>query len=248
MDERTTHFGFETVPIDTKRDRVSAVFDSVASRYDVMNDLMSLGLHRVWKRYFMEIAALRPGQRVLDLAGGTGDLARLALPRVTPGGEVVLVDINAAMIGEARRRLLDAGVGQHIRYGLGDAESLPFADASFDCVVMGFGLRNVTRKERALASIFRVLRSGGKALVLEFSEVKHPWLKPLYDKYSFSILPWLGQKVAGDAESYRYLAESIRMHPNQERLCDMMGEAGFERLKVLNLSGGIVAVHRGYKI
>ncbi|MCH9672885.1 MAG: class I SAM-dependent methyltransferase [Gammaproteobacteria bacterium] len=248
MTEKTTHFGYQEVPEGEKRGRVAEVFDSVSSNYDVMNDLMSMGLHRVWKRFVIEVAGLRRGMRVLDLAGGTGDLSTLALPRVGSSGEVTLLDINQSMVAQARRRLLDLGVGHRIRYAIGDAEALPFADNSFDCVMMAFGLRNVTHKDRALESIRRILRPGGKALILEFSTVKYAALKPIYDKYSFSVLPWLGSKVAGDADSYRYLAESIRMHPDQEAMLEMMGSAGFERLKCFDLTGGIVAVHRGYKL
>lgn len=248
MSDDTTDFGFERVPRSAKRGRVADVFDSVASRYDLMNDLMSLGLHRIWKRFFIEIAGLRPGMRVLDLAGGTGDLSALALSRVGTDGEVALLDINRAMLDEARRRLVDRGIGHRVSYSLGDAEALPFADASFDCVMMAFGLRNVTAKSRALESMYRVLRPGGKVLILEFSELRYRALQPLYDQYSFKVLPWLGNQVAGDSESYRYLAESIRMHPNQEAMLGLLADAGFGRGKCFNLTGGVVAVHRGYKL
>jgi demethylmenaquinone methyltransferase/2-methoxy-6-polyprenyl-1,4-benzoquinol methylase len=244
----TTHFGYVEVPLPEKAARVRGVFDSVAGRYDLMNDLMSFGVHRLWKRYTVEKAALRPGQRVLDLAGGTGDLAALMAPRVAPGGSVVLSDINVAMLARGRDRLLDRGLtGEAVQYCLADAEALPFADGSFDVVTMAFGLRNVTRKEAALAAIYRVLRPGGQALVLEFSSPVAPGLAPLYDLYSFRVLPALGQAVAGDAASYRYLAESIRMHPDQETLKEMMAAAGFEDCRYHNLTGGIVALHRGWR-
>ena len=244
----STHFGYAEVPLPEKAARVRGVFDSVAGRYDLMNDLMSFGVHRLWKRYTVEKAGLRPGQRVLDLAGGTGDLAALMAPRVAPGGSVVLSDINAAMLARGRDRLLDRGLaGEAVQCCLADAEALPFADGSFDVVTMAFGLRNVTRKEAALAAIYRVLRPGGQALVLEFSSPVAPGLAPLYDLYSFRVLPALGQAVAGDAASYRYLAESIRMHPDQDTLKAMMASAGFEDCRYHNLTGGIVALHRGWR-
>jgi demethylmenaquinone methyltransferase/2-methoxy-6-polyprenyl-1,4-benzoquinol methylase len=243
-----THFGFARVPADEKAGRVREVFDSVASRYDLMNDLMSLGVHRAWKRFTVEAAALRPGQRVLDLAGGTGDLAALMAPRVAPGGAVVLADINAAMLARGRERLQDRGLaGDAVGYCQLDAEALPFADASFDAVTIAFGLRNVTRKEAALEAIRRVLRPGGQLLVLEFSHPVAPGLAPLYDLYSFRVLPALGRLVAGDGDSYRYLAESIRVHPDQEGLKAMMEAAGFEGVRYHNLTGGIVALHRGWR-
>ena len=246
-DKDTTHFGFSEVPVGEKAHRVRGVFDSVASRYDLMNDLMSLGIHRVWKRFTIEKAGLRPGLAVLDLAGGTGDLAALMAPRVAPGGKVVLSDINEAMLRRGRERLLDRGLaGDQVEYTLADAERLPFEDASFDVVTIAFGLRNVTRKEAALAEMFRVLRAGGQLLVLEFSHPVAP-LAPAYDLYSFRVLPAIGKLVAGDADSYRYLAESIRMHPDQEALRDMMAAAGFEDCRYHNLTGGIVALHRGWK-
>jgi demethylmenaquinone methyltransferase/2-methoxy-6-polyprenyl-1,4-benzoquinol methylase len=247
-DEKTTHFGYKQVPAEEKAGLVRGVFDSVASRYDLMNDLMSLGIHRLWKRHTVELAGVRRGQRVLDLAGGTGDLAERFAGIVGAEGEVVLTDINAAMLGRGRDRLMDAGVAGNVRYAQVDAERVPFPSDYFDCVTIGFGLRNVTHKQRALDEMYRVLRPGGRALVLEFS---HPASKPLakaYDIYSFSVLPTLGRMVAGDPESYRYLAESIRMHPDQETLRSMMEQAGFERCSYFNLSGGIVAIHRGYKL
>jgi demethylmenaquinone methyltransferase/2-methoxy-6-polyprenyl-1,4-benzoquinol methylase len=243
----TTHFGYQTVDAREKARKVAGVFDSVASRYDVMNDLMSLGVHRLWKRFAVDLCGIRPGNRVLDLAGGTGDLSSRLLPLVGPKGRVVLSDINASMLQEGRKRLVDEGAVGNIAYAQADAEQLPFPDGTFDCVTIGFGLRNVTRKERALAAMYRVLKPGGRLVILEFSHPVAPGLKPAYDLYSFTILPILGKLVAGDAASYRYLAESIRMHPDQDTLLRMMEDAGFERCQYFNLSGGIVAVHRGYK-
>jgi demethylmenaquinone methyltransferase/2-methoxy-6-polyprenyl-1,4-benzoquinol methylase len=242
-----THFGYQSVPVAEKEQRVRGVFDSVASRYDLMNDLMSGGIHRLWKRFTVEQAALRPGHDVLDLAGGTGDLAAAMAPRVKPDGRVVLADINEAMVRTGRARLDDEGLTGQVAYTLANAEQLPFPDASFDVVTIAFGLRNVTRKDLALAEMRRVLRPAGQALVLEFSRPVAPGLKPLYDLYSFRILPALGSWVAGDAESYRYLAESIRMHPDQETLKAMMETAGLEGCRYHNLTGGIVALHRGYR-
>ncbi|MCC6134132.1 MAG: bifunctional demethylmenaquinone methyltransferase/2-methoxy-6-polyprenyl-1,4-benzoquinol methylase UbiE [Candidatus Contendobacter sp.] len=243
----TTHFGYQTVAADQKAGKVAGVFDSVADKYDVMNDLMSLGIHRLWKRFAISLANLRPGERVLDLAGGTGDLTSRMLPRVGPNGWVVLSDINVSMLGEGRKRLLDEGALGNVAYAQLDAEQLPFPDHSFDCITIGFGLRNVTDQPRALAAMFRALKPGGRAIILEFSRPLAPGLQPVYDLYSFKVLPWLGKLVANDADSYRYLAESIRMHPDQETLLAMMQEAGFERCQYFNLAGGIVAVHRGYK-
>jgi demethylmenaquinone methyltransferase/2-methoxy-6-polyprenyl-1,4-benzoquinol methylase len=246
--EETTHFGYQDVPVDGKSSRVRSVFDSVASRYDVMNDFMSFGLHRVWKRCAAALSGVRPGHRVLDLAGGTGDMARLLSRRAGTDGEVVLADINRSMLEQARRRLVDAGLGAQVSCVQADAERLPFPDGGFDCVCVAFGLRNMTHKDRALRSMFRVLRPGGRLLVLEFSTVVVPPLRPVYDLYSFGVLPRLGRIVAGDADSYRYLAESIRMHPDQEGLVDLMREAGFERCDYHNLTGGIAAVHRGVRL
>lgn len=247
MSKRTTHFGFQTVDVEDKARHVKGVFDSVATRYDLMNDLMSGGLHRLWKHFTIEQAAVRPGQRVLDLAGGTGDLARAFTRRVGDSGLVVLADINAAMLEEGRRRLIDSGAAGNIAIVQLDAESLPFASSSFDCITIAFGLRNVTDKERALASMYRVLKPGGRLLILEFSRPAAA-IRPAYDVYSFKVLPLLGRLVARDPDSYRYLAESIRMHPDQETLLAMMQEAGFERCRYHNLSAGIVALHIGYRI
>ncbi len=244
MREQKTHFGFEQVAEGEKAQRVAQVFSSVASRYDLMNDLMSLGLHRLWKVFTVETAAVRPGERVLDVAGGTGDLAKAFARRVGPTGEVWLTDINGAMLGVGRDRLADAG--RLIPVAQCDAEKLPFPDNHFDCVTVAFGLRNMTHKDRALAEMRRVLRPGGRLLVLEFSRVWKP-LSPAYDFYSFKVLPWLGQRVANDADSYRYLAESIRVHPDQDTLKGLMELAGLERVEFFNLSAGVVALHRGYK-
>ena len=244
----TTHFGYRQVPAADKAGLVGQVFDSVASRYDLMNDLMSFGLHRLWKRFAVERAHLRPGEQVLDLAAGSGDLAALMAPKVGPRGRVLLSDINATMLELGRDRLTDQGIVGNVDFVITNAESLPFADASFDCLTIAFGLRNVTDQQRALAEMYRVLRPAGRCLVLEFSHPVAPGLKPLYDAYSFSVLPLLGQVVAGDAESYRYLAESIRVHPDQQTLLELMQAAGFERCDYYNLSGGVVALHRGYHL
>ena len=242
---KTTHFGYEQVAERDKAARIGEVFSSVASRYDLMNDLMSFGLHRFWKRFSILAARLRPGDRVLDLAGGTGDLARLALAR--GAGEVVVADVSPDMLEVGRDRLLDRVPAGRVRFVGADAESLPFVPGSFDCVMMGFGLRNVTRPERALAAVRECLRPAGRFVVLEFSRLTVPALRPLYDRYSFTVLPRLGEFVAGDADAYRYLAESIRMHPDQEVLLEMMRVAGFRRCSYFNLSAGVVAVHRGYR-
>jgi demethylmenaquinone methyltransferase/2-methoxy-6-polyprenyl-1,4-benzoquinol methylase len=240
----TTHFGFQTVDEADKARRVRGVFDSVASRYDVMNDLMSLGLHRLWKAYAVSVAHVQPGQAVLDIAGGTGDLSEAFARKVGPSGQVVHTDINEAMLRTGRDRLLDAGVV--LSSLVCDAEKLPFPDAHFDVVTVAFGLRNMTHKDRALREMCRVIKPGGKLLVLEFSKVAAPLAKP-YDWYSFQVLPRLGKLVAGDDASYRYLAESIRMHPGQEELKALMKEAGFGHVDFHNLTGGVVALHVGIR-
>ena len=246
MSDKTTHFGFRDVPVDEKVRRVRDVFDSVADNYDLMNDAMSFGIHRLWKRFAINMAGLQPGQQVLDLAGGTGDLTRLMSPRVGRDGHIILSDINAAMLDNGRERLLDDGIQGNVSFAQANAEQLPFADNSFDLVTMAFGLRNVTDKQRALNAIYRAIKPGGRLLVLEFSKPVAA-LKPAYDFYSFNILPKLGRLLAKDEDSYRYLAESIRMHPDQQTLKKMLEQAGFERCDVHNLTGGIVAIHRGYK-
>ena len=240
-----TNFGFERVQERDKATRVRAVFDRVAPRYDLMNDLMSLGLHRAWKAFAVAISGVRPGDRVLDVAGGSGDLARAFARRVRAEGEVWLTDINGSMLAVGRDRLLDAGYAAPVAQC--DAERLPFPAHSFDCVSVGFGLRNVTRKDVALGEMVRVLKPGGRLLVLEFSKVWAP-LRAAYDRYCFGVLPWLGQRFAGDAAAYRYLAESIRLHPDQAALAGMMERAGLERVEYFNLAAGVAAVHRGYKI
>jgi len=248
MSEKTTHFGYQTIPESEKVSKVAGVFDSVAARYDLMNDLMSMGIHRLWKRYTIELAGVRAGHQVLDLAGGTGDLAARFSRLVGRDGTVCVADINDNMLKVGRQRLTDQGLVGNLHYIQANAEVLPFPDNHFDCITIAFGLRNVTDKERALADMNRVLKPGGRLLVLEFSKPTLPGLKPLYDLYSFSILPAVGQLVTKDAASYRYLAESIRMHPDQQTLKEMMEDAGFDRCDYHNLSGGIVALHRGYKL
>ncbi len=245
--ERVADFGYEQVPWGEKKARVRGVFDSVASRYDVMNDAMSGGLHRLWKRFAIAKTGLRPGQQALDVAAGSGDLAAGLARRVGAGGRVVVTDINAAMLEEGRTRLLNAGIAGNVEYVQADAEQLPFAAGSFHCVTIGFGLRNVTDKERALASLYSVLKPGGRLLVLEFSHPAARSLRTLYDLYSFSVLPWLGRRVAGDEQSYRYLAESIRRFPDQDTLRDMMTDAGLQDCRYHNLSGGVVALHKGFR-
>ena len=242
----TTHFGYQTVRREEKAGKVAEVFHSVAAKYDLMNDLMSLGIHRLWKRFAIEMSGVRPGQRVLDIAGGTGDLARAFMREVGDQGQVILADINASMLSVGRDKLLDTGETR-IAFVQANAECLPFAPGSFDLITIAFGLRNVTDKDAALRSMYQSLKPGGRLLVLEFSK---PVIEPLakaYDAYSFSLLPMMGKLVANDADSYRYLAESIRMHPDQETLKGMMEQAGFERCDYHNLTGGIVALHRGFK-
>lgn len=246
--QATTDFGYTQVPVAEKAAKVRAVFESVASKYDIMNDLMSGGAHRLWKAFTLSQTGLRPGQRALDVAGGTGDLATGMAKQVGPTGLVLLTDINSAMLAEGRDALLNKGVVGNVRFSLANAECLPFADASFDCVTIGFGLRNVTDKAAALRSMRRVLKPGGQLLILEFSHPTLPGLKPIYDAYSFGVLPLLGKLVANDADSYRYLAESIRRFPTQEALLEMMRDAGFEQCRYHNLTGGIVALHRGYAL
>ncbi len=244
----TTHFGYQEVPVQDKQRLVGQVFTSVARDYDRMNDLMSLGLHRLWKRHFVATSGIRDGQRVLDLAGGTGDIAALLSPVVGERGLVVLGDINAEMLQVGRERLLDRGIQRNVRFVRMNAEALPLPSSHFDAVTIAFGLRNVTDKLAALKEMHRVLRPGGKVLVLEFSQPRAALVKPVYDAYSFSVLPWLGKRVAGDAESYRYLAESIRRHPDQEGLAQLMREAGLESVGYRNLSAGIVAIHSGTRL
>ncbi|MCB1607147.1 MAG: bifunctional demethylmenaquinone methyltransferase/2-methoxy-6-polyprenyl-1,4-benzoquinol methylase UbiE [Xanthomonadales bacterium] len=246
--ERQTHFGYRQVKVEDKAKLVGGVFSSVAGKYDLMNDLMSMGVHRLWKRHFIHTADLRPGQRVLDLAGGTGDIAALAARKVGAEGRVVLSDINREMLVRGRDRMYDEGLWPQVQTARINAEALPFPDNSFDCITIAFGLRNVTFKERALAEMHRVLDLGGQALILEFSKVRNEPLSRLYDTYSFQVLPRLGKLIAGDADSYQYLAESIRKHPDQQTLATMMEAAGFGRVSVRNLSAGIVAVHRGWKV
>lgn len=243
----TTHFGFKSVPKEQKVAMVADVFHSVAAKYDIMNDVMSMGIHRLWKRFTIDCSGVRPGQQVLDLAGGTGDITALFSKRVGPTGKVVLADINESMLNVGRDKLRDLGLVTNIEFVQANAEALPFADNSFDVVSIGFGLRNVTDKDAALRSIFRVLKPGGRLLVLEFSKPQSEILSKAYDLYSFRILPFMGQLIANDKESYQYLAESIRMHPDQETLKQMMQDAGFAEVSYHNLTGGIVALHRGYK-
>jgi demethylmenaquinone methyltransferase/2-methoxy-6-polyprenyl-1,4-benzoquinol methylase len=247
-EEKTTHFGYETVATEEKAGRVRHVFDSVANKYDLMNDLMSFGIHRLWKRQTVELSGVRRGQRVLDLAAGTGDLSARFSGLVGGDGMVVFSDINAAMLTRGRDRMADAGHVGNMQYVQADAQHLPFPDNHFDCVTIGFGLRNVTDKQMALNAIHRALKPGGRLLVLEFSKPTHKPLERAYDLYSFTLLPKIGKLVTRDEASYRYLAESIRMHPDQETLKGMMEQAGFERCDYFNLSGGVVAIHRGYKL
>lgn len=244
--EKTTHFGFQEIPIEEKTPKVAEVFHSVADRYDLMNDLMSFGIHRFWKRFVVELSAVRPGMRVLDLAGGTGDLAKIFADQVGSKGQVVLGDINSSMLEKGRERLANLGKVGNLGYVQANAECLPFPNHCFDRITIAFGLRNVTQKEKALHSMYQALKPGGQLLVLEFSKPA-PWLTPAYDAYSFWILPRLGKLVTGDADSYRYLVESIRQHPDQGTLRAMMQSAGFDRCDFHNLSQGIVALHRGYK-
>lgn len=245
---KKTHFGYQSVPVEEKSSKVADVFHSVAGKYDLMNDLMSLGIHRLWKRYTIEMSGVRGGQNVLDIAGGTGDLAAKFARIVGDSGEVVLADINKSMLSVGRSRLVEQGVVGNIEYVQANAENLPFINNYFNCITIAFGLRNVTNIDAALNSMHRVLKPGGRLLVLEFSKPVLPGLAPIYDAYSFNVLPVMGKLVTNDADSYRYLAESIRMHPDQDTLKEKMQAAGFERCEYFNLSGGIVALHKGFKL
>ena len=247
MSEKTTDFGYKQVNVEEKAGKVAEVFHSVAGNYDLMNDLMSGGIHRLWKRVTIEMSGVRPGHHVLDIAGGTGDLAAKFSRIVGPEGTVVLADINDSMLKVGRDRLVDRGITDNVRFSQADAQHLPFPDNTFDVITIAFGLRNVTDKDMALRSMLRVLKPGGKLLVLEFSKPPNPLLSKIYDGYSFNVLPKLGKLFANDADSYQYLAESIRMHPNQETLLEMMDTAGFEHTDYHNMTGGIVALHRGVK-
>lgn len=245
--DNTTHFGFQSVKVEEKAGKVADVFHSVAAKYDIMNDLMSFGVHRIWKRLTIESSGVRPGHRVLDIAGGTGDLTMQFSKRVGEQGQVVLADINASMLSVGRDRLLDRGYGSNIEFVQANAECLPFPDNYFNVVSIAFGLRNVTHKEKAIASMLRVLKPGGRLLILEFSKPASPLLSEAYDKYSFTALPMMGRLITNDSESYKYLAESIRMHPDQETLKQMMDDAGFVNTRYQNMTGGIVALHTGIK-
>lgn len=247
MTQETTDFGFTEVPVNEKQERVEQVFNSVAPRYDLMNDLMSLGIHRLWKRQALSHCQIRPHHHVLDLASGTGDLALLIAPKLSSKGKITLSDINNAMLMQAKTRLIDNGIIEGAEIVQANAESLPFNDNTFDRIIMGFGLRNVTHKDKALASLYRVLKPGGRLVILEFSHPTHDWLSTIYDHYSFKVLPRLGKWVANDSDSYRYLAESIRKHPNQETLKNMLLAAQFDKADYQNLTGGIVAIHKGIK-
>lgn len=243
-----THFGFQEVDSSDKAGKVAEVFHSVASKYDVMNDFMSMGVHRLWKKYTIETSGVRPGHRVLDLAGGTGDLAKQFSKKVGAKGQVVLSDINASMLAEGRSRMIDAGVSNNMEFVQANAECLPFPDNHFNLVTIAFGLRNVTDKDAALRSILRILKPGGRLLVLEFSRPTNPVIRKVYDEYSFNVIPKVGKAVTGDAESYQYLVESIRMHPDQETLKGMVLNAGFDQADYINLTNGVVAIHRGFKL
>ncbi|WP_019528372.1 bifunctional demethylmenaquinone methyltransferase/2-methoxy-6-polyprenyl-1,4-benzoquinol methylase UbiE [Dasania marina] len=246
-DQNTTHFGYKTVNSDEKQGLVAGVFHSVAAKYDLMNDLMSAGVHRIWKRFTIELSGVRAGHQVLDIAGGTGDLAAKFSKLVGPEGRVVLADINESMLRVGRDKLTDRGIVGNIEYAQANAEALPFPDNTFDCITIAFGLRNVTDKDKALRSMLRVLKPGGRLLVLEFSKPQNELLSKAYDAYSFNLLPVMGKLITNDAESYRYLAESIRMHPDQETLKNMMEHAGFARCEFHNMTGGVVALHKGIK-
>ena len=246
-EQKTTHFGYQEVPIAEKAKKVSAVFDSVTPKYNLMNDVMSLGTHRLWKQLTVELSAVRNGQHVLDVASGTGDLAKLFAKRVGQAGHVTCTDINASMLKEGQNCLTNQGVLGNITYVQSDAENLPFPDNSFHCICIAFGLRNVTRKDKALASLYRVLKPAGQLLILEFSKPRSGLLNKIYDAYSFHVIPRLGSLITGDEESYRYLAESIRKHPNQDQLKNLLKNTGFNQVRYHNFTGGIVALHRAYK-
>lgn len=246
-DDKTTHFGYQQVPIGEKADKVAGVFHSVAGKYDLMNDLMSFGVHRLWKRFTIDKSGVRKGHKVLDLAGGTGDLAEKFSRIVGDEGEVILSDINSSMLAAGRDRLIDKGIINNVEFVQANAECLPFADDSFNCVTIAFGLRNVTDKDAALKEMFRVTKPGGRAMVLEFSKPQSELMNKVYDAYSFKLLPKIGKYIAKDEASYQYLAESIRMHPDQETLKTMMQDAGFDEVKYHNLTDGVVALHIGYK-
>ena len=248
MSKKQTHFGYQTVDENVKESLVAGVFDSVASKYDIMNDVMSFGIHRIWKKIAMQHTGLKPGDRALDVAGGTGDLTMQMSRQVGPNGKIIISEINPAMLEEGRKRLLDKGYAGNIDFVVANAEELPFEDNSFDCITIAFGLRNVTHQDAALRSMYRVLKPGGRLLVLEFSKPVMPGLDKVYDFYSFNVLPKMGKLIANDEESYRYLAESIRMHPDQETLKQLMVDAGFERCTYHNMTGGIVALHKGFKL
>ncbi|MCG6938008.1 MAG: bifunctional demethylmenaquinone methyltransferase/2-methoxy-6-polyprenyl-1,4-benzoquinol methylase UbiE [Gammaproteobacteria bacterium] len=248
MTKKETHFGYQKVDETAKEGLVAGVFNSVASKYDIMNDVMSFGIHRIWKKIAMQHTGLKPGDWALDVAGGTGDLTMQMSKQVGPAGRVIISDINAAMLEEGRKRLLDRGYAGNIDFVIANAEDLPFEDNSFNCITIAFGLRNVTHQDKALQSMYRVLKPGGRLLILEFSKPVVPGLNRLYDLYSFNILPKMGKFIANDENSYRYLAESIRMHPDQETLKQMMKQAGFERCTYHNMTGGIVALHKGFKL
>lgn len=244
--EDTTNFGFAKVKTEEKEKLVKNVFDSVANRYDIMNDLMSLGIHRIWKRFAITACGLQPGHKVLDLAGGTGDLSSLIYPKIMPQGELTLSDINYSMLEIGRNKLVDQGYAK-TSYVLANAENLPFEENHFDCIIIGFGLRNVTNKQEALNSMFKSIKPGGRLVILEFSKPQNDWFQSIYESYSFNVLPFLGKIVCNDSESYKYLAESIKLHPSQDKLIEMMEISGFSNSSYENLNNGIVAIHKGFK-